>query len=82
MVGVMRWIEFIGYALDQAGLRSDIKKGIGMLWDWSNARWIVRGSEPRCSRERRSIRSRCAGAEALGYDFPLIIDVIDSWRVG
>lgn len=27
MVGVMRWIEFIGSALDQAGLRSGIKKG-------------------------------------------------------
>lgn len=43
LVGVMRRIEFIGYALDQAGLRSGIKKGIGMLWDWSNARWIVCG---------------------------------------
>lgn len=27
MVGVMRRIEFIGSALDQAGLRSSIKKG-------------------------------------------------------
>lgn len=30
----------------------------------------------------RSIRSCCVGTEALGYDFPLIINVIDSRTVG
>lgn len=43
LVRPMRQIEFIGSALDQEGLRSGIKKGIGMLWDWLNARRIVCG---------------------------------------
>ena len=44
LVRLMRQIEFIGSALDQQGLRSSIKKGIGMLWDWLNARRIVCGN--------------------------------------
>lgn len=80
----MRRIEFIGYALDQAGLRSGIKKRD------RNALGLV-GRSLDCLREasrdaapgnKRSIRSCCAGTEALGYDFPLIINVIDSRTVG
>lgn len=43
LVRPMRQIEFIGSVLDQEGLRSGIKKGIGMLWDWLNAHRIVCG---------------------------------------
>lgn len=52
LVRLMRQIEFIGSALDQQGLRSSIKKGIGMLWDWLNARRIVCGNGRSCSSQR------------------------------
>lgn len=60
MVGVMRRIEFIGSALDQAGLRSGIKKrdrnALGLVerpLDCLRERAALLGN-------RRSIRSRCA----------------------
>ncbi|TGZ53556.1 hypothetical protein DBV15_12367 [Temnothorax longispinosus] len=52
LVGVMRRIEFIGSALDQAGLRSSIKKGSECFGIGRTPAGLFAGSE------RRSIRSR------------------------
>lgn len=54
-----------------------------MLWDWSNARWIVCGREatrPRRALPGTTLRSCAVGA--LGYDFPLIIVAIDLRTTG
>lgn len=51
LVGVMRRIEFIGSALDQAGLRSSIKKGSECFGIGRTPAGLFAGSE------RRSIRS-------------------------
>ncbi|EGI58049.1 hypothetical protein G5I_13889 [Acromyrmex echinatior] len=68
LVGVMRRIEFIGSALDQAGLRSSIKKGSECFGIGRTPARLFAGSE------RRSIRYL---RETSGYDFPLIISAID-----
>jgi len=68
----MRRIEFIGSALDQAGLRSSIKKGSECFGIGRTPARLFAGSE------RRSIRFCCIYLrETSGYDFPLIIGAID-----
>lgn len=53
LVGVMRRIEFIGSALDQAGLRSSIKKGLECFGIGRTPAGLFAGSE------RRFIRFCC-----------------------
>lgn len=74
LVGVMRRIEFIGSALDQAGLRSGIKKGSECFGIGRTPAGLFAGATPRARSRGNDAPLLCAGErEALGYDFPLII---------
>lgn len=75
----MRRIEFIGSALDQAGLRSGIKKGSECFGIGRTPAGLFAGATPCDPGQRRALcKERERESEALGYDFPLIIGAIDS----